>query len=131
MKKSQEEIISHIATCHKIFNANNENTELLSLEGICNISLNQFQSARILFEMSTQINIEYIPNKKKYYNPWEVLYSWIFSGCYKYAIDIWKILDFYRENDYAALAPLAKYSYIAMELLSLPGVKLSMVGLMT
>ena len=85
---------------------------------MCKIYLNKYDEAQEMFNVATKLNVELIPEEKQYYFPWHAVATWVFSGNFSIANYIWKILDHYREHDYAPYAPLAKYSYIVTELLA-------------
>jgi hypothetical protein len=118
MLKTKENIDQLLKVYEDTYTKGIWNTELWLFAGMCKIYINKYDEAREMFDVATKLNIKLIPEEKRYYFPWHVVETWVFSGNFSVANHIWKILDHYRTNNYAPLAPLAKYSYIVTELLA-------------
>ena len=121
MLKTKENIDKLLTVYEECYSQGIWNTEERLFAGMCKIYLNKYDEAREMFDVATKLNIELIPGEKRIYFPWHLVASWVFSGNFSVSHHIWKILDHYRTNNYAPLAPLAKYSYIVAELLASRG----------
>lgn len=118
MLKTKENIEQFLRVYEETYTQGIWNTELRLFAGMCKIYLNKYDEAQEMFNIATKLNVELIPEEKRTYFPWYVVETWVFSGNLSLSTQIWKILDHYRLNNYAPLAPLAKYSYIVTELLA-------------